>query len=149
MCRLYFSLKINNCRHPVLPNFLKRSEYKLCWAHKPYFSRVHRILGTATPSNKRACLFGNDFRKCIQVSQMIQWIQWIAECDRLVHLIATLLQWYLLTDARDRFKCHLMWSEDLYFKLYFSWAVNLLVSFSSPLQKLSLRFPVASFKISK
>ena len=32
--RLYFSSKINNC-YPVLPVFLERSEYKLCWAHMP------------------------------------------------------------------------------------------------------------------
>ena len=54
--------------------FLKRSEYKVCWAHKPYFSHVHRILGAITRSNKCLCLFSNDFRKCIQVSQKIQWI---------------------------------------------------------------------------
>ena len=71
MSRLYFFQKINNC-YPVLPVFLEQSEYKLCWAHKSYFSHIHRILGTIAPSNKRVCLFSNEFRKCIHVFQMIQ-----------------------------------------------------------------------------
>ena len=65
MSRLYFSPKINKY-HPVLLVFLERSEYKLCWANKPYFSHAHRILGTITPSNEGVWLFSNDFRKCIQ-----------------------------------------------------------------------------------
>ena len=70
--RLYFPPKLISVTLFCL--FLERSEYKLCWAHQPYFSHVHRILDTITPSNKRVCLFSNDFRKCVQVSQVNQWI---------------------------------------------------------------------------
>ena len=73
MSRLYYSLKINKC-HPVLPLFLENSEYKLSWAHKLYFSHVHRTLGSITPSKKRVCLFSNNFKEYILVSLMIQWI---------------------------------------------------------------------------
>ena len=57
----------------------------------------------------------------------------IAECDGLIRLIASPFHWPSLADAADHFKWLLMWSEDFYSKLHFSWAVNVLVSFDSPL----------------
>ena len=70
--RLYFPPKLISVTLFCL--FLERSEYKLCWAHKPYVSHAHRILGTITPSSKHVCLFRNDFRKCVQVSKINQLI---------------------------------------------------------------------------
>ena len=56
-----------------------------------------------------------------------------AECDRLLNLIAPPLHWPSLADAADRSKWRLMRSEDLFSKLHFSFAFNVLVFFGSPL----------------
>ena len=71
---------------------LERSEYKLYWAQKPYFSHVHIFLGTITPSNKHVSLFSNDF-KCTQVSQMIQWI--LSHDNQYRHISNTKYYWGL------------------------------------------------------